>query len=552
MLSENFVTTLGDSMRRNWQLPAFSNYGEDSITYAQVADRIVWFQRLLRDAGVKPGDKVAIVGRNSTNWALTYLATITYGAVIVPILSDFHSDDIHHIVNHSDSVLFLAGDVIFEKLDPERIPNVRGILSLVDFTVLHDRDGTLGNARAHATGHYLDDLGGALTPQNLSLAEVGNTDLAAIVYTSGTTGFSKGVMLPHNSLIANVKFAREHLPLGSGDPMVSFMPLAHSYGCAFEFLYPFSVGCHVTFLGRIPSPKVIIQAFQAIHPRLILAVPLILEKIYRKQLKPVIDKPTMKLLLKVPLVDGAIAGKICRKLSLVFGGNFEEMVIGGAALNPDVEAFLKRIKFPITVGYGMTEFGPLISYAGWKEHRPQSVGPVIDTLEVKIDSEDPRNVVGEICVRGENAMCGYYKNEEATAQAIDKDGWIHTGDLGIIDEDGFIYIKGRSKDMILGPSGQNIYPDEIEAKLNNMPYVQESLVLDKDGKLYALVYPDLEMVDSEKLSEADVKAKMEENRRALNQMLPAYSVVTRIDLYPEEFAKTPTKKIKRYLYRVPA
>jgi long-chain acyl-CoA synthetase len=380
---------------------------------------------------------------------------------------------------------------------------------------------------------------------------VSNAALAAIVYTSGTTGFSKGVMLPHNSLIANVKFAREHLPLGSGDPMVSFMPLAHSYGCAFEFLYPFAVGCHITFLGRIPSPKVIIQAFQAVHPRLVLSVPLILEKIYRKQLKPVVDKPTMKLLLKVPLIDGAIAAKICRKLSDVFGGVFEEIVIGGAALNPDVEAFLKRIKFPITVGYGMTECGPLISYTGWKTHRPQSVGTPVDTLEVKIDSEDPKNVVGEICVRGENVMYGYYKNDEATNQAIDQDGWLHTGDLGVVDEDGFIYIKGRSKDMILGPSGQNIYPDEIEAKLNNMPYVQESLVLDKDNKLYALVYPDLELVDAQKLTEADVKTKMEENRRTLNQTLPAYSVITRIDLYPEEFAKTPTKKIKRYLYRVP-
>lgn len=551
MLAENFVTTLRDSVRRNWDLPAFSNLGEESITYGQVGDRILWFHKMMRDAGVQKGDKVAIVGRNSTNWAIAYLATVTYGAVVVPILPDFHSDDIHHIVNHSDSVLFLAGEVVSERVDPDRIPNVRGVLSLVDFSVLHDRDGTLGNATAHAAAHYLDDVGGNLTRDNFSVAEASNADLASIVYTSGTTGFSKGVMLPHNSLMANVKFARENLPLVPGDPLVSFMPLAHSYGCAFEFLFPFAVGCHITFLGKIPSPKVIVQAFQAVRPRLILSVPLILEKIYRKQLKPVIDKPTMKILLKVPLVDHAIAAKICRKLMDVFGGNFQEMIIGGAALNPDVEAFLQRIKFPVTVGYGMTECGPLISYASWRNHRPQAVGPVIDTLEAKIDSEDPQTIVGEICVRGENVMYGYYKYEEATTQAIDDEGWLHTGDLGVIDKDGFIYIKGRSKDMILGPSGQNIYPDAVEAKLNNLPYVQESLVTDKEGKLYALVYPDLERVDAEKLTEADIKAKMEENRKALNQLLPAYSAVTRIDLYPEEFAKTPTKKIKRYLYRVP-
>lgn len=552
MLRENFVATLATSVRTHWNLPAFSNYGEPPITYGQVADRILWLHKVLRDAGVQPGDKVAVVGRNSTNWALTYLATITYGASIVPILQDFHPDDVHHIVNHSDSVLFLAGETAVEKVEPERIPNVRGVISLADFAVRHDRDGTLGDIVAHASAHYLDQVGGALTPESFAVAEVRNAEVAAIVYTSGTTGFSKGVMLPHNSLMANVKFAREHLPLQAGDPIVSFLPLAHSYGCAFEFLFPFCVGCHITFLGKIPSPKIIVQAFQEVHPRLILSVPLILEKIYRKQLKPVIDKPTMRVLFKVPIVDGAIASKIRRKLMEVFGGAFQEMVIGGAALNPDVEAFLKRIKFPVTVGYGMTECGPLISYAGWRDHRPQSVGPVIDTLEAKIDSEDPARIPGEICVRGENVMYGYYKNDEATKEAIDEEGWLHTGDLGVIDDDGFIYIRGRCKDMILGPSGQNIYPEEIEAKLNNLPYVQESLVLERDGTLYALVYPDLERVDAEKLTEEDVRAKMEENRKTLNRMVPAYSPVVRIDLYPEEFAKTPTKKIKRYLYRVPA
>ncbi len=552
MLREDFVATMRESITSNWELPAFSNMGEGCMTYGQVADRIMWLHQVFRNVGVKRGDKVALVGRNSSNWALTYLATITYGAVIVPILADFHPDDIHHIVNHSDSVLFFVGESTAEKVDVERIPHVRGVLSLVDFSVLHDPLGTLCGAMEQAHAHYLDAVGGKLTRESFTVAEVSNADVAAIVYTSGTTGFSKGVMLPHNSLAANVKFAKEHLELAPGDPMVSFMPLAHSYGCAFEFLYPFAVGCHITFLGRVPSPKVLVEAFQAVRPRLVLSVPLILEKIYRKQLKPVIDKPTMRVLLKVPVVDAAIGAKICRRLTEVFGGNFKEVVIGGAALNPDVEAFLKKIKFPITVGYGMTECGPLISYVGWREHRPQSVGKVIDYLEARVDSQDPRTVPGEILVRGENVMAGYYKNEEATRQAIDEDGWLHTGDVGIIDEDGFIYLKGRCKDMILGPSGQNIYPEEIEAKLNNLPYVQESLVLDKDNRLFALVYPDLERVDAEGLSEENLRAKMEENRRVLNAMLPSYCALSRIDLYPEEFAKTPTKKIKRHLYRVPA
>lgn len=548
MLSENFVQTLASSIRNHWKLPAFSNYGGPPMTYGEVAERILWFHALFEELGVGRGDKVALVGRNSANWAVTYLATITYGAVVVPILADFTSDDIHHVVNHSDSVLFLAGEANLEKVEPDRIPHVRGVLSLQDFSVQFDRRG-LSEAVSKASARAKERAG--LSAETFSVPEVSNADLASIVYTSGTTGFSKGVMLPHNSLMANVKFAREHLPLNPGDPIVSFMPLAHSYGCAFEFLFPFSVGCHITFLGKIPSPKVIVEAFQAVRPRLILSVPLVLEKIYRKQLQPVLDRPATKLLLKLPVLDSALCAKIRRKLVDAFGGNFQEMVIGGAALNPEVEAFLKRIGFPVTVGYGMTECGPLISYSSWREHKPQSVGKLVDTLEARVDSPNPETGVGEICVRGENVMVGYYKNPEATAAAIDKEGWLHTGDLGFIDQDGFIFLKGRCKDMILGPSGQNIYPEEIEAKLNVMPYVQESLVLDKDHKLYALVYPDLERIDAEGLSEEQVKAKMEENRKALNAMLPSYSAIVRIDLYPEEFAKTPTKKIKRYLYRVP-
>ena len=391
---------------------------------------------------------------------------------------------------------------------------------------------------------YKDGFG----PEAFSVARIENSELAEISYTSGTTGFSKGVMLSHNSLIANIKYAHENMPLKSRDNIVSFLPLAHSYGCAFEFLFPFTLGCHITFLGKTPTPQIIMQAFGEIHPRLILSVPLVIEKIYKKQLLPVISKPTMKLLLKIPGIRNILYKKIREKLFGVFGGNFHEVVIGGAAFNKEAEDFFKKIGFPFSIGYGMTECGPLISYDGWKTTRLRSAGKIVDTLEVKIDSEDPYNKVGEIMVRGENVMLGYYKNEEATQDVLDEEGWLHTGDLGVIDKDKYIYIRGRSKDMFLGASGQNIYPEEIEARINNMPYVLESVVIQENSRLVALVCPDKDMIDKDGIDEKGLEEIMKENRKSLNQLIPGYMGVAEFRIHNEEFAKTPKKSIKRFLY----
>jgi len=415
-------------------------------------------------------------------------------------------------------------------------------------SLLHKRKNDIPSVVAKADRDYLKIFDNTLSNTNFKLPDIQNDELAAIVYTSGTTGFSKGVMLPHNSLSVNIRYAQNNIPLKFGDKVVSFMPLAHSYGCAFEFLFPLSIGCHVTFLSKIPSPKIIIKAFQDVKPQLILSVPLIIEKIYKKQILPAISTGTVKYFVKIPGLSSVILGKIRQKLIDVFGGQFIEIVIGGAGFNPEVETFLKKIKFPFTNGYGMTECGPLISYDGWQTNKAFAVGKVIDALEIKIDSDDPENIVGEIMVRGENVMLGYYKNEQATNEAIDKNGWLHTGDLGLIDKDGYIFIKGRSKNMLLGSSGQNIYPEEIEAMLNNMQLVNESVVISKDNKLVALVYPDYELVDASNISESKLMDRIEENRKELNAKLPAFAAISKIEIYSEEFEKTPTKKIKRFLY----
>ncbi len=546
MLKENFVEMLQESIKKNWDLPAFSDYKEASITYGEAAGKIIWLHHVFKKIHVKRGDKIALLGRNSTNWALVYLAAITYGAVIVPVLPDFHTDDFHHIVNHSDAVLLFVADNIYEKIDEAKMPELEAIFSLQDLKkLLYSKKKT--------TAKEFEKYDGPLTGEDFSFDKVGNEELAGILYTSGTSGFSKGVMLPHNSLAANVRFARNNIALKAGDTLLSFLPLAHSFGCAFDFLFPFAVGCHITFLGQIPAPRALIQALEQIRPRLILSVPLLIEKIYKNRLKPQLDKGAVKTLTKIPGVKGIIYKKIRQKLIDVFGGNFIEIVIGGAALNEEVENFLHKINFPFTVGYGMTECGPLISYTSFKNgHKKSSVGQLMDTLEIRIDSTVTRtdDGSGEVQVRGENVMTGYYKNEEATKATIDDDGWLHTGDIGMLDGDGFIYLKGRYKDMLLGPSGQNIYPEEIEAKLNNMPYVEESLVIEKDQKIVALVYPNMEKVDGEGLGEQDLQEKMETNRMLINQQLPAYSRIAKIELFPEEFEKTPTKKIKRFLYTI--
>ncbi len=548
MGQETLVDLIGESIRANWMRQALSDWEGTTLTYGQTAERIAFLHQVFRTCHLAPGDKVALLGRNSAAWGVTWLAVVTYGAVIVPILPDFRPDDVQHIVNHSDAMLLFVADSLFAGLDEAQMRELKAVVSLNDFRVLASRKESIGRSLADVAARLPGARVPLPDPARLERTPVASDQLAAIVYTSGTTGFSKGVMLPHRSLLANVRYAQENMPLEPGDTIVSFLPLAHAFGAAFEFLFPFTSGCWITFLSQTPSPQVILNAFGQVRPRLILSVPLVIEKIYAKRLRPTLEKETTKILMKIPPLRRILNRKIREKLVGVFGGRFREIVIGGAALNGDVERFFRRIEFPFTCGYGMTECGPLISYSGWKHHRTAGVGRPVDTLEVRIDSADPSKIPGEILVRGVNVMSGYYKNPDATAAAIDPEGWLHTGDLGVIDADGFIFIRGRSKTMFLGPSGHNIYPEEIEAKLNSLPFVGESLVLERNGKLFALVYPDLERVDAMKLHERDLVARMEKNRLAVNRELPPYASISRIDVYSEEFQKTPTKKIKRFLY----
>jgi long-chain acyl-CoA synthetase len=548
MLKENLVATFETALRENWYAPSLGDYGSSAYTFGQVAEQILRLHGLFDRFGVGRGDKIALVGKNTANWCLVYLATVSYGAVIVPILPDFSGEDVQHIVNHSDSVLLFAAESINEKLDESKMKRLDAIISLEELTLLYVRRNAYLSYPERVARSFVDTYGKFLSPTNFKLPRVPNKEIAAIVYTSGTTGFSKGVMLANNSLMANVRFARENINLKAGNRVVSFLPLAHSYGCAFEFLFPFCIGCEITLLGKTPSPKVVMQAFAEVRPHLVLSVPLVIEKIYRTRIRDVIGKRSIKILRRVPVVGGLIDGKILKSLSAAFGGNFIEIVIGGAPLNGEVAEFLTKIGFRYTVGYGMTECGPLISYSSHNKFKIHSVGTKVDTLEVRINSSDPQNIVGEIIVRGENVMKGYYKNPQATREVIDKDGWLHTGDLGVIDKDGYIFIRGRSKHMLLGASGENIYPEEIEARLNNLPFVQESLVIERSGQLVALVYPDKEAIADHGMDEAGLKSQMEKNRKELNANMPGSWSVARIELYPEEFEKTPTRKIKRFLY----
>jgi long-chain acyl-CoA synthetase len=549
MISYNFVKEfIEKSIRENWNEPSLSDYQGINYTYSEVAAHIHRLHKTFEAWEVKPGDKISLYGRNNANWAITYLAIISYGAVVVPILADFSAANVHNIVNHSDSILLFAGELVWENIDEKEVLGVRAIFSLANFQPLIERNAEMA-ARAKAHREAVEAEAKILKPTDIVYPETSNDKLAVISYTSGTTGFSKGVMLPHNSLAANIDFGRKNIAIQAKDKIVSFLPLAHAYGVAFEFLLPFAVGCHITFLTKVPSPAIILQAFQEVKPRLVLAVPLILEKIYKKKILPVVSKPAVKALLVVPGLNKIIHKKINKSLTDAFGGNFLEVVIGGAALNDDVETLLRKIKFPMTIGYGMTECGPLISYTGWRKTKKGSCGQLLHTLEMKIDSPNPDKEVGEILIRGENLMYGYYKNPEATAKAIDSDGWLHTGDLGIVDKDGFIFIKGRSKSMILGPSGQNIYPEEVEARFSNLPYVQEAVVIEQNGRLVALIYPDLEATTKDGLSPDDIVKAMEQNRVEANKHLPSYSQVAAIKITAQEFEKTPKKSIKRFLYQ---
>lgn len=545
MEQNNLIGIYTQTFRKNWEMTAFSDFQGVACTYGEAAQIIRQIHCYFREAGLKKGDKIALLGRNSSNWAIAFLAISGYGAVSVPVLPDFNTEDIHHILNHSESIFLFAADGLFEKLDPEKIQSVRGIVSLTDFSALSFFDSADKTCWINC---FSAGTAGVATPENFTMDDYEADDLSIISYTSGTSGFTKGVMIPARSLLSNIIFAQEHMPLVAGDRIVSFLPMAHVFGLLFEFLFPVSVGCHVTFLSKAPTPQLIVKAFQEIKPRLILSVPLVIEKIYKKRILPALEKPAVKMLLKVPGIRNLLYKKVRASLVDTFGGNFHEIVIGGAPLDHEVEKFFRKIKFPFTIGYGMTECGPLISYDTWTRFRPSSAGKLVDRMQVRIDSNDPFKEVGEIQVKGENVMLGYFKNEQATADAFTTDGWLRTGDLGIIDSDNFIYIKGRSKNMLLGPSGQNIYPEEMEAKLCNYPFVLECVITGRDGKLVAFVYPDPELIEQEKPDEKRLNEIMAENCKNVNKVLPKYAQLSSIILVEKEFEKTPKRNIKRYLY----
>jgi long-chain acyl-CoA synthetase len=548
---ENLIKIYENSFRKNWVLEAVTDYGtSNTLTYAQLAENIAKLHVLFERVGVVEGDRIAVMGKNNANWVTTYLATITYGAVIVPILQDFKANDAIHIINHSESKLLFITDLIWEHIDVDQVPDLQAVISLNTMDLI-----VTGLPKTQAVDKmtieelFAEKYPNGYTADDVKYVERSNAELASINYTSGTTGFSKGVMTPMNALAGNVLFGLKSKLVFSGCRHVAFLPLAHAYGCAFDFLACLAAGGHTYLIGRTPSAKILLKAFAEVKPTVILSVPLILEKIYKKMIQPQISKKPISWVLKMPLLDQVVLGKIREKLISAFGGEFSQIIIGGAPLNAEVEAFLRRIKFPLTIGYGMTETAPLISFTQWTEFRSQSCGQVLTGfMEARIAHPD-KDGIGEIQVRGEHVMNGYYKNEQATADSFTADGWLRTGDLGMMDEAGFIYIKGRCKTMLLGPSGQNIYPEEIEAKINNMPYVLESLVLQKeDTRLVALVCPDFEAVDADKLSQEQLEGIMEDNRKLVNQELAAYEQISLVKLYTHEFEKTPKKSIKRFLY----
>lgn len=550
MIKENFIKLYEDSFKYNWDLPALSDYGDsNTLFYKDLAKEIACLHILFDKLEIKKGTKIALIGKNTRQWCIVYMASVTYGAIIVPILQDFHPDNVHHIVNHSESELLFVSDSIWETLEEGQMSHLAGIFTLSDFSCIYD--GTKKNIKSIVQGLDVaieQKYPNGFSKDDIKYASVDNSEVVLINYTSGTTGFSKGVMLLANNLAGNVTYAKTLNLLFREGRLVSFLPLAHAYGCAFDFLYALSEGVHVTLLGKAPSPKVLSAAFAEIKPNLIVTVPLVIEKLYKKAILPKLEKSSIKMALKIPIIRDQIYAKIRKGLIEALGGSFSEVIIGGAALNKEVESFLYKIKFPFTVGYGMTECGPLISYDHHFNFVPSSCGKILSIMEVRVDSSDPYNILGEIQVRGENVMKGYYKNEEATKAAFTEDGWLRTGDLGTIDENNRIYLRGRSKTMILGASGQNIFPEEIEAKLNNLPYITESLVVTRNNKLVALVYPDYEAMNLAGVSLNDLDVIMEENKQVLNKSVASYETISTIHVYPTEFEKTPKKSIKRYLY----
>ena len=549
---QSFNALIEKSIIDHWDLDALTDYKGKTLQYHDVARKIEKLHILFENSGIKKGDKIALCGRNSSHWAVAFLATLTYGAIAVPILHEFTADQIHNIVNHSDAKLLFSGDVVSTVIDATKMPALEGIIYIPDYSLLVSRTDKLTYAREH-----LNEMFGQKYPKYFRAEHVhyykeqSPDEMALINYTSGTTGFSKGVMIPYRAMWSNSDFAQHVLgkELHAGDNVISILPMAHMYGMAFEFVYEFLAGAHIYYLTRIPSPAIIAQAFADVKPRIIIAVPLIIEKIIRKKVFPKIQNNRMRLLLNMPVINKKVREKICEQVYAAFGGNCYEVIIGGAALNQEVESFLKRIDFPYTVGYGATECAPIICYRDWHTFVQGSCGQAAYHQEVKVLSPDPANIPGEIVTKGPNVMLGYYKNEEATEQTIDKDGWYHTGDLGLMDEDGNVFIKGRSKNMLLGSNGQNIYPEEIEDKLNSLAMVNESVVIQEGEKLVALVHPDYDEAKSLGLTNNDLISIMEQNKVQLNEIVPHYSKVAEIRIQEEEFAKTPKKSIKRYLYQ---
>ena len=540
---------LENSIRKNWEELALTDFGGISLQYRDIARKIAKLHLLFKHAGINKEEKIALCGKNSTQWAVAFMAAMTYGAVPVPILHEFKPEQIHNLLNHSDSRILFCYFAIYKSIDITTSPEVDAVFNIADYSLLYSKNTDIDYARAHLNELFGKSYPERFTPNDVVYEKPDVNRLAIINYTSGSTGFSKGVMIPYRAISSNIDFGLQKLTfLGPKDNTICMLPMAHMYGLAIELLHPLSKGCHVHFITRVPSPKIVMDAFAATRPRLIITVPLVLEKIIKTKVFPLLEKPYMRLLTTMPFVNDILLTKIKNKLQETFGGQLVEIIIGGAALNADVERFLRRIRFPYTVGYGMTECAPLISYAGHEENRPGSCGKCVSNMEIKVDSDDPEHIPGELLVKGANVMLGYYKNPEETATAI-RNGWLHTGDICTVDADGFIYIRGRNKNMILGASGQNIYPEEIEQQLNNMPYVNESIVVERNHRLVALVHPDYDTATQQGIDAEQLVQIMNDNIARLNKELPSYSCVSSLEIHEEEFEKTPKRSIRRFLYK---
>lgn len=540
---------LEKSFRENWDRPALSNYKGQDLAYRDVARRVAKLHIAFEQCGLQKGDKVAICSRNQANWGVSMLAALTYGAVPVPILHEFKPGNIHYLVNHSEAKVLFVDDVIWENLSEAEMPGLYVVVQINTFSFLYSKTEEMSQVREHLNESFGHKYPNNFGPEDLNYYEDSADELAVINYTSGTSGFSKGVMIPYRALYSNIQFAHvQAMPqMDNQAEVVSMLPSAHMYGMMFEFLFEMTIGAHVHFLTRVPSPKIIMQAFADIKPHVIIAVPLIIEKVYKSKLKPILDRN--KKIMNLPIIDKVIQKKILQELVNAFGGRFYEVIIGGAAFNPEVERFFRKIGFPFTVGYGMTECAPIIGYADWKDTKLYSCGKAAMNMSICIDSSDPKNIPGEVLVKGPNVFLGYYKNEEATAEVMDKDGWFHTGDMGVMDDEGFLFLKGRSKCMILGPSGQNIYPEEIEGVLNNVTYVVDSLIIEDHGILVSLIYPDYHQAELDGLSKSELEAKLQEALPEINKQIPNYAKITKMEFMPEDFERTPKRSIKRYLYQ---